>query len=258
MYVESSGHGAPLVLLHGWALSLRVFDSLVPMLESTRQVIRVDLPGHGRTPWDARAATLAGQAAMLREALMKLPDARAPYVLVGWSLGGQIALELAARQRDEVRALVLIATSPRYTRNETWPYGPTRATLERLANELTRNWRSAVGEFLELQVRGSAERERVLRELRAALTRQGEPDPAALAAGLEMLGSIDLRARLGAIPQPALALAGQYDRIAPPEASRELATRLPEGRYAEVRRAGHAPFLSHPGEVARLVLEFIA
>jgi pimeloyl-[acyl-carrier protein] methyl ester esterase len=258
VYVEVAGRGAPLVLLHGWALNLRVFDSLVPMLDSTHEVIRVDLPGHGRTPWDTRAATLGGQAAMLHETLVKLPGTAPPYVLVGWSLGGQIALELAARQSDHVRALVLVATSPRYTRVENWPHGPTRAALGRLAGELSRDWRSAVAEFLDLQVRGSSERERVLRELRAALDSHGEPDPRALAAGLQTLGSADLRERLAAIRQPALTLAGQYDRITPPGSCRELATRLPAGRYAEVRRAGHAPFLSHPGEVARLVLEFTA
>ena len=130
-------------------------------------------------------------------------------------------------------------------------------TLARFDAALERNWRGTVRDFLELQVRGSADADRVLRELDAALLAQGEALPEALAAGLDTLRRTDLRDRLGAVRQPTLVVAGQYDRITHPSASRALAEQLPDARYVELRRAGHAPFLSHTSQLADLLREFL-
>jgi pimeloyl-[acyl-carrier protein] methyl ester esterase len=258
LHVESSGEGAPLVMVHGWGLNLRVFDTLAPAIGRGRSVVRVDLPGHGRSSWDGRAATLAGHAMLVRDAVTRHGAPSTPWTVLGWSLGGQIALEIAAATPELVERLVLIATTPRYTARHDWPHAMPATVLAGFEARLESDWRRTVNEFLELQVRGSAGGERVLRELQDALPAHGEPDPRALAAGLSSLAQSDLRERLDRIRQPALVLAGQYDRITPPEASRELAERLPNGRYVEFRRAGHAPFLSHPEELVSAVREFLA
>jgi hypothetical protein len=62
---------------------------------------------------------------------------------------------------------------------------------------------------------------------------------------------------LSLVRAPTLVLAGQYDRVTLPGASRALADALPDGRYFEFRRAAHAPFLSHTTEFAALVTEFL-
>jgi len=49
LYVETRGQGPDLVLLHGWGLNLRVWDSLAGVLENSFRIIAVDLPGHGRS-----------------------------------------------------------------------------------------------------------------------------------------------------------------------------------------------------------------
>jgi pimeloyl-[acyl-carrier protein] methyl ester esterase len=54
-----------------------------------------------------------------------------------------------------------------------------------------------------------------------------------------------------------LVIAGQYDRVTLPAASRALAEALPDARYVEIRRAAHAPFLSHTTEFAALVTKFL-
>jgi pimeloyl-[acyl-carrier protein] methyl ester esterase len=256
VHVECSGSGTPLVMLHGWGLNLRVFDALSLSLSDSCHVLRLDLPGHGKSAWDPRAATLPGHAMLVRDELLaRVP---APWILLGWSLGGQVALELAAAEPQRVERLVLIAATPRFVASHDWPYGMSSTALRLFAQRLTSDRRRTVSEFLELQVRGSAAGERVLRELQAALVAHGETGLEALAAGLASLAQTDLRRRLGAIVQPALVLAGQYDRITPPQASRALAERLPGGRYAEFSRAGHAPFLSHARAVATAVREFLS
>jgi pimeloyl-[acyl-carrier protein] methyl ester esterase len=172
-------------------------------------------------------------------------------------MGGQIAIDLAAAMPGSVERLVLVATTPRFAASEDWPHGMPAGTLEKLATQLRTNYKRTVSEFLELQVRGSAASEKVLAELHASLFSHGEAHPKALVAGLNTLESSDLRSMLSLVRAPTLVLAGQYDRVTLPGASRALADALPDGRYFEFRRAAHAPFLSHTTEFAALVTEFL-
>jgi pimeloyl-[acyl-carrier protein] methyl ester esterase len=94
--------------------------------------------------------------------------------------------------------------------------------------------------------------------LRSKLSSHGEPDRRALATGLEVLRSADLRDELPRVALPALVIAGEHDRLTPPGAGREFAARLPTARFRCVGRSGHAPFLSHPDEVLAEVLGFLA
>jgi len=254
LYLETRGHGPDLVLLHGWGLNLRVWDGLTRELQSSFRVITVDLPGHGRSPWNPKARTPAEQAWQVHAALASRSDR---YSLIGWSMGGQIAIDLAAAMPGSVERLVLVGTTPRFAAGEDWPHGMPAATLEKLATQLRTNYKRTVSEFLELQVRGSAASEKVLAELHASLFSHGEAHPKALVAGLNTLKSSDLRSMLGLIRAPTLVIAGQYDRVTLPIASRALAEALPDARYVEFRRAAHAPFLSHATEFAALVTEFL-
>ncbi len=254
LYVETRGRGPDLVLLHGWGLNLRVWDGLTRELAKSFRVIAVDLPGHGRSAWNPKARTPAEQAWQVHASLASRSDR---YSLLGWSMGGQIAIDLAAAMPGSVERLVLVATTPRFAASEDWPYGLPAATLEKLAIQLRTNYKRTVSEFLELQVRGSASSEKVLAELHASLFSHGEAHPKALVAGLNTLKSSDLRSMLSLVRASTLVIAGQYDRVTLPIASRALADELPDARYVEFRRAAHAPFLSHTTEFAALVTEFL-
>ena len=254
LHLEVSGRGPPLLMLHGWGLNLRVFDALAGELADFR-VLRLDLSGHGASAWDPRASSVAGQAQWVAETVR---SHLGPCAVLGWSIGGQIALELAAAAPGLVERLVLVAATPRFTTSNDWPHGMTLQALESFATRLEEDWRRTVSDFLELQVRGSAGGERVLRQLQSALIAHGEARPEALAAGLASLRDTDLRARLREVRQPALVIAGQYDRITPPLASRALAKELASARYLELRRAGHAPFLSHTREFVQAVRGVLA
>ena len=260
LYVEVSGRGAPLVLLHGWGLNVRVWDPLGAVLAERFRLITVDLPGHGRSPWREGCGALRGQVQCIGDAVAAVIGA-VPYALLGWSLGGELALAWAACPPPGLATparLALIAATPRFTVAADWPYGAPEARLLRLAEGLRRDYRRTVAEFLELQVRGSAAGEEVLEQLRTALFAHGEAQPEALTAGLELLRTTDLREALGAIAVPTLAIAGQYDRVLLPAASQALAAAMPHARFAEIRRAAHAPFLSHTAQVADLLAEFLA
>jgi pimeloyl-[acyl-carrier protein] methyl ester esterase len=173
------------------------------------------------------------------------------------SLGGQIALDLAAAMPGSVDRLVLVATTPRFAASPDWPYGMPVTALERMATQLKTNYKRTVSDFIELQVRGSTGAEKVIADLHASLFQHGEAHPKALVSGLATLESSDLRPMLPLVRAPTLVVAGQYDRVTLPAASRALAEALPDARYIEIRRAAHAPFLSHTTEFATLITDFL-
>ncbi len=253
LYTEVRGDGPALVLLHGWGLNVRVWDGLTAALCGRFRIIAVDLPGHGRSVWLPERSSLEGQAAQVSETVAAIT---AEYSLLGWSLGGQMALQLAAAQRA-VDRLVLIAATPRLTVGPDWPHGAPPERLTAQAEGLETDYRRTVSDFLELQVRGSAGSAEALEQLRAALFAHGYPGVAALARGLELLRETDLRSLLGDISVPTLVIAGQYDRVTLPAASHALADSLPDARYVEIRRAAHAPFLSHLPELSALISGFL-
>jgi pimeloyl-[acyl-carrier protein] methyl ester esterase len=259
LYYEVRGEecGRDLVLLHGWSLNLRVWDGLARELAPSFRLIAIDLPGHGGSNWDPKGASPAAQAWRVHETLAPLTQR---FALLGWSLGGQVALDLAAALPAGIERLALIATTPKFLAAPSWRCGTPRPLLARLIHRLYAEGERAVSDFLALQVRGCAPRTaaRVLATLRGAMRTDGFAHPQALAAGLARLRDGDLRPALPLVRVPALVVAGQRDRIIRPAASRALAKALPDARYVEIAGAGHAPFLSHPGQFARQLRGFLS
>jgi pimeloyl-[acyl-carrier protein] methyl ester esterase len=242
IYVESSGDGPPLVLLHGFAMHGGLFTPLLPALTPHYRVHVVDLPGHG---WsapivDADVATLAGA----------LDDATAAsgheLTVLGWSLGGQVALQWARTRPQRIRRLMLIATTPSFVVRDDWTCAMTAETLARFGDELRVAYRLTLLRFLTLQVRGSEEGRRTLALLRMRLFERGEPAPATLDAALALLITTDLRNALAEIEARTLVVAGDRDTLVPLAATRALAAALPDATHATIAGASHAPFLSHP------------
>ncbi len=249
-YVERRGAGPDLVLLHGWALHGGMWGPWLDRLERQFRLHLVDLPGHGRSPWPPGARDLADLARAVA------PHVPAGSAVLGWSLGGMVALELA-RVRPTIAALVLVATTPCFLARDDWAGGMQPTVLQGFATGLARDYRRTIANFLALQAWGDERATEALRSLRANLGAHGEPDPRALAIGLDILRDADLRGTLSRLAVPTLVIAGEHDRITPAEAGRELAARLPSARFHEVAKAGHAPFLSHDDEVAAEVEKFL-
>jgi pimeloyl-[acyl-carrier protein] methyl ester esterase len=254
LYVEVNGNGPDLVLLHGWGLNVRVWDGLVDALSDQFRLIAVDLPGHGRSAWSPGRNTPAEQAWLLHSTLAPISNR---YSLLGWSLGGQIALDLAAAMPAQIDKLVLVATTPRFTVAPDWPYGMKVNAITKMATQLREDYQKTVRDFLDLQVRGSVEGASVIEQLRNALSVHGQAKPEALESGLNTLATSDLRPTLPHVRTRTLVIAGQNDRITAPGASRVLATALPDAQYVEMRRAAHAPFLSHRKEFTAVLERFL-
>ena len=111
LYYETHGTGRPLILLHGGLGSGEMFGPVLPLLAERHQVVAVDLQGHGRTadidrPIDIRL--MAGDIAALIDHLgLATPD------VVGYSLGGGVALQTAAKYPTKIRRLVMVSANIR-------------------------------------------------------------------------------------------------------------------------------------------------
>jgi pimeloyl-[acyl-carrier protein] methyl ester esterase len=244
--------GEPLVFLHGWGMNLRAFDLLRDALKAEHETWAVDLAGHGASPWVDGHADFAAQ---VQDVLAVLPPRCS---LAGWSFGGKIALEIAARAPERVAALVLLSVSPKFAQTPDWPHGMDAPSMEAFRYVLGQDWQQTLSDFVWLQLRGSRNAESARAVLEAALAGQGAPHPEALINGLDLLSTLDLRPRVDAIAQPTLVISGQNDRVTSPAAARWLAGALPRARLVKISRAGHAPFVSHHEEVAAAVREFLA
>ena len=242
LHVESTGSGPPLVALHGWAMHSGLWAPVLPRLASRFRVHRVDLPGHGLSPPMART-TLAGITAAVAEHFASLPE---PPTVLGWSLGGAVALQWALDRPHAVSKLVLVGTTPCFVAREDWPHAVSGETLRRFSDELAVSYRSTLQRFVTLQTQGSEHARQIRGLMRTELFARGAPSRQDLEDALAALAAIDLRARVGAIAQPVLVIAGECDMLVPAAAGAWLAAALPAGRLASIAGAAHAPFLSHP------------
>jgi len=250
LYSQTSGAGPNLVLLHGWGLHGGIWDDFVPLLETTFRVTRVDLPGHGRSEWQGQTRLDAMVAAVL--------DAVPPRAAwLGWSLGALVAARAALQAPGRVGALVMLAGSPCFVRQPGWQSAMSPAMLEGFAAELRDDYGRTLNRFLSLQVRGSEHAGHVLRTLRARLLAQGEPQPAALQAGLEILRSTDLRAAVAGVVCPVLLVMGERDMLVPAAAGAAAAGLFPDARVEVIAGAGHAPFIQQPQQVAGHMQAFL-
>jgi pimeloyl-[acyl-carrier protein] methyl ester esterase len=253
LHYEDAGAGDPVVLVHGWSFASGVFADLAEHLAPTRRVVRPDLRGHGRSsPGPFALADLAGDLAALADAL-RLERA----VIVGWSLGAQVALAAVPLLRRRLAGLVLVSATPRFTAGEGWEHGLPAQSVEVLAHRVRRDAGRAVarfrdGAFVEGELDGAA-RDRVA-ILAAALP---APDAASARAGLDLLARVDLRAALPAMDLPVLVVHGERDPICPVAAGRAVAAAVPGARLVEVPGAGHAPFLSRPDAFRAALASFL-
>lgn len=249
--LETTGNGPDLVLLHGWGMNAAVWSPVVAELSRDYRVSLIELPGHGASSYDPMGNGLEDWA----DACLQVAPERA--VWIGWSLGGQLALQAALSAPQRVGGLVLVTASPRFVTGDGWPHAMAPATLSQFARALRRDHHQTLERFLSLQVQGDEAARETLRLLRQDIALRPEADPQALEHGLELLRGVDLRPALGDIRCPTLWLFGERDTLVPADVCDELERLMPDAEILVLSGCAHAPFLSHPRACLRALKHFL-
>lgn len=236
--------------VHGWAMHGGMFQTLAGALPEANWRF-IDLPGHGKNrnrPWPTDTG------ALIEQMIDDLPEGS---WLLGWSLGGQLAMQAALQYPQRFAGLVLVSATPCFVSHEHWPDGLEAGMLKAMALELAADPEVVVNRFLALEIRGSADARYELERLKSLALAHGLPDNNALLAGVKHLAGTDLSARLPEIECPVLLLGGQRDKLVPWNALEHSHRLLPNSRLVNIPGAAHAPFLTDADAVAAAIKDFM-
>ncbi len=251
------GGRPPVLLLHGFTGSTATMADIGRPLAEGRRVVAVDLPGHGRTgdPDEVQHHGFDHVVDAVAHALDRL-GARPAHVL-GYSMGGRIALGLAVRHPALVAALVLVGASPGLA--DPVERAARRRSDDELADDLLEK---GLPWFVDHWMASPlfASQERLGREtLGAARDQRLANDPAGLAGSLRGAGTgaqPSFWHDLGDVTAPTLLLVGDEDPKFRAVAMR-MGAGLPRSTMEVVPDAGHAAHLENPGHVVATVREFL-
>ncbi|MFD9634577.1 bifunctional 3-oxoadipate enol-lactonase/4-carboxymuconolactone decarboxylase PcaDC [Streptomyces violascens] len=231
-----------LVLGPSLATTWHMWDRQIPELAGSWRVVRFDLPGHGGAPAQP-AHSIAEHGDRLIATLDGLGVQRFGYA--GCSIGGAIGADLALRHPHRVASLALVAASPRFgTADEFRQRGViVRANgMDPMARSVPERWFTAA----------YAAAQPAIVEWAVQMVRT--TDPACYIAACEALAAFDIRAELGRITAPTLALVGAEDRVTGPGEARTLVAGIPGAGLAVVPGASHLAPVEQPAAVTDLLV----
>lgn len=258
LWYEEQGAGSPVLVLHGFTGSIGAMAPIVDRLAVTHRVVAVDLIGHGRSSVPSSAADCTMAAVVGHVSRVVAAREAAPVHLVGYSMGGRVALSYAVAHPGDVASVVAIGASPGI--EDDVEREERRAADEALAIRLENEGIAtfvARWEAQPLLRPASTAGERAAPGMRELRLRN---DPRALALVLRGLGPgamPPLHASLRRLSVPVLLVAGAADERYR-DAARVLAGVMPDARAAVIPDAGHAVHLDNPDELAFAVLPFLA
>lgn len=248
---RQSGDGPTLLLLHAGVTDRRSWQAVAEGLAGEATIVSYDRRGFGQTPATPRPFSHIQD---LLGVINAVTDD--PVWLVGSSAGGAIALEAALSAPDRVAGLVLLA--PAVSGAPEPELDPATARfdrlIERVIDEGNLDERNRLETWLWLDGPSQAERRvgdparGLMLDMNAIILRNRRPETAG-ASGIDAWGQIE---RIG---MPATVACGNLDVPCLARQSRQLADRLPAGRFRELRGVAHLPQLEQPSLVVELVRE---
>jgi pimeloyl-ACP methyl ester carboxylesterase len=250
--LDDRGHGPALVLLHGLATTRLIWRRVVPLLGDGRRLLAVDVPGFGESPPAGPGFELDSVAACIDDGLAEA-GVTGDYDLVGHSMGGALAVALAALRPGRVRRLVLCApaglrATPGWAARGVAPVAEQAIRLRRaLAPLADPPW----GRRLLLGwgvVDATAIAPSEVRAMVGASRGASRIAPA-----LAQVASADLRDALARLPAPVGAIWGEGDRVISPARADVLRSVRPEAPVEVVRDAGHIAMMERPEAFAAAV-----
>jgi 2-succinyl-6-hydroxy-2,4-cyclohexadiene-1-carboxylate synthase len=252
------GDGRAVVLLHGFTGSTATMAGLAEALRSRGcRTVRVDLPGHGRSTGSAEPADYALDRVTDRLAAT-IAGLTRPVDLLGYSMGGRVALAYALDRTSDLRTLVLIGASAGLA--DPAERSERRAADDALAQRILDEGLEAFVDRWMAQPLFASQERLGPQHRRAARAQRLDNDPAALAACLRGLGTgsqLALHERLPSLALPVAVVTGERDEKFSAVAE-EMVTSLPDAVHIAVEGVGHAPHVEAPLATADALGAFFA
>ena len=233
-----------LILLPGWGLGVSPLEPLAAALRGLDEHLQVQIE-----PLPTLQSSDVSE--WLDELDATLPD---NAWLGGWSLGGMLASELAARRGERCCGLLTLASNPCVVARDSWPHAMPGATFEAFLAGCHADAPVTLKRFGLLCAKG-AEDPRGLSRLLVS----GAPNSpsSVLMPGLELLAQLDTREALLAYRGPQMHLFAGLDELVPAEAASALLSLLPDVEVGLIEQAGHAFLLEDPHGVAGAIQAFL-
>lgn len=252
VYYEDHGDGpSALVLVHGWGMSVRTWDHVLPALrDAGMRVVLMDHRGCGRSDKDFADMSIGAIASDLVALVDELGLQK--VVLNGWSLGGAVVVEAASSLSERCAGLVLTGgATPIYVQKPDFPHGGTEedmaATLDALKADRV-NFLHGLSQIVCAKDVG-ANIEHWFWQIFL------EASPMA-SATLGELAAIDQREMLSSLEMPILSFVGSEDGFVAPEICRWVGDHHPDARVVEYEGVGHAPFIEAQAEYLQELVAF--
>ena len=237
--IASKGRGVPIVFIHGWGVNAGVWQPCVEYFTGESQVITIDLPGFGSNrdvqikPYSIVHIAQAIQA--------QLPE---PVVMVGWSLGGLVATQIAHAFPHKVKALITVASSPMFVEQNNWP-GIKAHVLASFHRQLTQDSKKTIDNFLKIQAMGSPHIRQDIKKIHQLVMNYPIPTTETLNQSLTLLQTTDQRQIMKSIKQPFLRIYGAMDSLVPKAVIKQIDELAVNSDKMIFKGASHAPFISH-------------
>jgi pimeloyl-ACP methyl ester carboxylesterase len=250
-YLEYNPNGSKtIVFLHGLGATAESWILQVPVLIAANyRVLCLDIPGFGKSTWTGRTWTVKKAATFLSDALEK--SITGGYDLVGLSMGGVFAQQLAIDHNESLKKLVLVNTFARLGpgRPDQWIY-------------YIRRYYTVALHGLKPQADMVARRifpdedQQIYRQVLVAQILEG--DDRTYLQALRSLGLINLERKIRRIGNSTLVVTGAEDSTVPIDAQSRLVELIPGSRHVIIQGAGHAVTVDHADEFNRVLLDFLA
>jgi len=253
LYSEVKGSGHNIVLLHGWGMHSGLWGKFNELLTADYKTHAVDMPGFGNSKNVKCDFTINAVSEEIEKYIEKLKQ---PVSLIGWSLGGLVTLNILKRKKVHIGKVVLVATTPCFTKKADWINAVDQQVFDDFSKELADDYKKTLKRFLALQTRGSELAREDLRELKLKLDQRGDPNIEALEQGLKVLSETDLR-NTKQSETPVMTISGAKDTLVPLSVESEFKKMFSTFESLIVEKSGHAPFISKPEVCAEKVKSFI-
>lgn len=233
-----------LILLPGWGLGTAPLQPLAEALRGLDPRLHVEIE-------PLPLLESSDPAEWLDELDANLPP---DAWLGGWSLGGMLAAELAARRGERCSALLTLASNLRFVAQPDWSAAMSPETFRAFRQGCVTDTAATLKRFSLLCAQGASDVRGLSRQLLGAAP---STQPAALLAGLDVLANLDTRAALQAFVGPQLHLFAGQDALVPASAAQALLALLPDVEIGLIDNASHAFALERPHEIAAAIQAFL-